>query len=110
VLAGVLCVVLQVLCLGPQIADGQLVRAAAAPCQGVLYDLRACLRSNTSALLVRGHQRRRGRASGDFDDASDRRCKGHGQFTISGGLSFAGWLATTVMAAAAIGMFITSGH
>ena len=33
-----------------------------------------------------------------------------GQFTISGGLRFAGWLATTVMAAAAIGMFITAGR
>src|ERR1700730_10182220 len=63
--------------------------AAPAPRQGVLYDLSACnfcvgcikfylVRSNSNALLVHGHQRRSGSTSDGYDDAFDRRCKGHG--------------------------------
>jgi hypothetical protein len=88
--------------------------AAAASSQGVLCDLGdrhdggGCIefyviQSDPGTILVRGHQR----CSGGAGDLTAN-TKVMGQFTVTGGLRFTGWLATAVMAAAVAGMLITA--
>jgi len=66
-------------------------------------------RPDQGAVLERGDQRR-GRRSGDgADDASLQPQGGHGRLQAARRPEGRGWVATAVMAAAAIGLFATWG-